>query len=62
MALEVILFDGRSDATKAQLSAGLLRVIEPCFARTLASKPCDITVRITDMHRASYAKTAGPDR
>ncbi len=60
VAMNVSIFAGRDDETKARIAASVLRVIEPYFAATTASMRCDITVRITDMHRASYAKSTGP--
>ena len=50
------LLDGRSDATKQQLSANLLAVLDANIANSagLALQRC---VEIRDVHRASYAKS-----
>lgn len=50
------LLDGRSDATKQQLSARLLAVLDSMVATApgIALQRC---VEIRDVHRASYAKS-----
>jgi len=58
VTMNVCIFGGRDDATKAQISKGVLGVLQRHFARTLAERRCNITVQVTDMHRDSYAKLA----
>ncbi len=55
-ALEICILDGRDDATKARLTSGLLEVLQRHFARTCEQRRCSLSVRVTDMHRASYAR------
>ena len=56
VALEVCILDGRDDATKGHITSGLLEVLERHFARSCEERRCSVTVRVTDMHRASYAR------
>ena len=56
VALEVCILEGRDDATKARITAGLLGVLERRFARICEDRRCSLTVRLTDMHRGSYAR------
>ncbi len=58
VSMNVCIFSGRDDATKAQISQGVLKVLEQHFPRTLVERRCSITVQITAMHRNSYAKLA----
>jgi 5-carboxymethyl-2-hydroxymuconate isomerase len=58
VTMNVSIFGGRDDATKAQISQGVLQVLEQHFSRTLAERRCSITVQISDIHRESYAKLA----
>jgi 5-carboxymethyl-2-hydroxymuconate isomerase len=59
VTMNVCIFSGRDDATKAQLSQGVLQVLEQHFPKTLVERRCSITVRITDIHRDSYGKLTG---
>lgn len=55
-ALEVCILEGRDDATKARITSALLSVLERHFARACEQRRCSLTVRVTDMHRGSYAR------
>jgi 5-carboxymethyl-2-hydroxymuconate isomerase len=56
VTMNVCILSGHDDATKAQISQGVLRVLERHFPKTLVERRCSITVRITDIHRDSYGK------
>ncbi len=56
VTMNICIFGGRDDATKTQISNGVLQILERHFAKTVAEKRCNITVQISDIHRDSYAK------
>ena len=56
VALEIGILDGRSDEAKAHLSESALDLLAQHFSAALAETRCNITVRVTDLHRASYRK------
>jgi 5-carboxymethyl-2-hydroxymuconate isomerase len=56
VTLEVQVLDGRTDAVKAQLSASLMAMLARAFPRTSAAMRLNLTVQITDLHRASYQR------
>ncbi len=59
VAMEVCIFEGRDDGVKAGITAAVLEVLGRHFRRTIADPRCSVTVRLTDMHRGSYAKGGG---
>ncbi len=51
------ILSGRDDTVKKDLSGSILKLLERFLPRTLVETRCSVTVRITDMHRDSYART-----
>ena len=57
VTINICILSGREEVVKIELSNTVLKLLERLFPRTLAETRCSLTVRITDMHRNSYAKT-----
>ncbi|MEU6896032.1 hypothetical protein ABZ934_30635 [Streptomyces sp. NPDC046557] len=55
--LDVRTFAGKSPQTRAAIAETALAVLTRAFARTLRETSCDISVQITELDRASYART-----
>lgn len=55
--LDVQILEGRDDATKARISEALLAVLAPAFPRTAAAMRLNLTVQVSELHRASYRRT-----
>jgi 5-carboxymethyl-2-hydroxymuconate isomerase len=61
VALEMQVLEGRDEATKARISEALMEVLERAFARTAAGIRLNLTVQVSDLHRASYRRTNLPE-
>jgi 5-carboxymethyl-2-hydroxymuconate isomerase len=63
VSMEIAIFEGRDEATKARITSAALDVLKAAFPVTMARTRCDLTVRISEMDRGSYAKycSAGPE-
>jgi len=55
-ALEICILDGRSDELKSRITAGALELLDRHFAGALEALRGSLSARVTDMHRASYAR------
>jgi len=59
--LDVQILEGRDDATKARISEALMAVLAGAFPRTAAAMRLNLTVQVSELHRASYRRaTSGP--
>ena len=56
VTLDVQLLEGRPDDVKAELSDTLLRLLLAAFPHSLAGMKLNLTVQISDLHRASYRR------
>ncbi len=56
VTLEVQLLEGRPDEVKAQLSEALLQVLRSAFPHSQAGMKLNLTVQISNLHRASYRR------
>ena len=56
VTLNVQLLAGRPDDVKAQLSDALLPVLAKAFPRSAEGMRLNLTVQISDLHRASYRR------
>ena len=56
VTMNVCIFGGRDEATKAKISNGVLQVLQQHFPKTFAERRCSLTVQISDIDRDSYAK------
>ena len=56
VTLDIQILDGRSDAAKEGFSEAALEVLQKAFARAIETSRCNVTVKVTDMHRSSYRK------
>jgi 5-carboxymethyl-2-hydroxymuconate isomerase len=54
--LTVAILDGRDLELRQRLSRQLLGALREEFSMAYAERPCDLTVEIREMERASYAK------
>lgn len=54
--LEVAILDGRPLDLKQAIADGMRRVLERCFARSIAEGLLGLTIEIRDMDRATYVK------
>ena len=54
--LTVSILSGRDEVFRQELSASCLAVLRAGFGRAWEERPCDLTVEIREMERASYAK------
>ncbi|MFJ9641558.1 5-carboxymethyl-2-hydroxymuconate Delta-isomerase [Streptomyces sp. NPDC004244] len=59
--LDVRTFAGKSAQTKAAMAEAALAVLTSAFARTLRETACDLSVQITELERASYARVRSED-
>lgn len=59
--LDVRTFAGKSSATRSALADAALAVLTRAFARTLSETDCDVSVQITELDRASYARARSGD-
>lgn len=55
--LDVQVLEGRDDATKARISEALLAVLAGAFPHTAAAMRLNLTVQVSELHRASYRRT-----
>ncbi|HEY3270566.1 MAG TPA: 5-carboxymethyl-2-hydroxymuconate Delta-isomerase [Geothrix sp.] len=56
VTLDVQLLAGRTDDVKAQLSEVLMAVLARAFPRSAEGMRLNLTVQISDLHRASYRR------
>jgi 5-carboxymethyl-2-hydroxymuconate isomerase len=56
VTLDLQIMEGRDDATKARLSELLMAVLAPAFPRTAAAMRLNLTVQVSELHRASYQR------
>jgi len=56
VTLDLQIMEGRDDDTKARLSELLLAVLAPAFPRTSAAMRLNLTVQVSELHRASYRR------
>ena len=56
VALQICILEGRPDELKSRLTAGALPILERHFTATRVARRCSVSARVTDMHRASYAR------
>lgn len=56
VTLDVQVMEGRSDDVKASLSEALMPVLQRAFPRSAEGMRLNITVQISDLHRASYRR------
>ena len=54
--LDVRLMEGRSDATKAEISRRCLAILMEAFADAEVGRNLQITISVSDLERATYAK------
>jgi len=59
VALELAILGGRNDGVKRQIADSLFAVLCATFPRTLEVDRSSLTVRVTDIHRASYCRAMG---
>jgi len=63
VTLDLQIMEGREDEVKAQLSEALLAVLARAFPRTSAAMRLNLTVQVSELHRASYRRqTSGEGR
>ena len=61
VTLDVQIMDGRDDAAKTRISEALMAVLAPAFPRSAAGMRLNLTVQVSELHRASYRRqTTGP--
>lgn len=56
VAADLRILDGRSDERKRELSALVAEALRAAFPQSLAEQRFSLTVRVSDMHRASYRR------
>lgn len=56
VTLDLQILDGRSDEVKRQLTQMALDVLIQAFPKSIAQQKSSISVRVTDIHRASYQR------
>lgn len=61
VALSIRIFDGRSDAVKAELAESVLPLLMAAYPAAMATGAVDISVQIVDIHRDSYRKIGMTD-
>ena len=54
--LDVQILEGRDDAAKARISEALMAVLARAFPRTSAAMRLNLTVQVSELHRASYRR------
>ncbi|MFK0011781.1 5-carboxymethyl-2-hydroxymuconate Delta-isomerase [Streptomyces sp. NPDC091027] len=54
--LDVRTFAGKSPETRAAIAEAALAVLTRAFARTMSETTCDVSVQVTELDRASYAR------
>jgi 5-carboxymethyl-2-hydroxymuconate isomerase len=54
--LEVRLMEGRSTEVKAEVSSSCLEVLVAAFGEASTNRDLQVTVHVTDLDRATYAK------
>lgn len=60
--LDIQVLAGRTDAEKSQITDGMLAILERAFPHTARGMRLNLTVQVSDLHRASYRRqtTRGP--
>ncbi|MFN2443109.1 MAG: 5-carboxymethyl-2-hydroxymuconate Delta-isomerase [Thermoanaerobaculia bacterium] len=58
VTLDIQILEGRSDAAKEGLSFAVLEVLQKAFVRAIDTSRCNVTAKVTDMHRSSYRKAS----
>ena len=61
VALAIHIFDGRSDEVKVGLAESVLPLLQEAYPHSIAGGLVDLSVRIVDIHRASYRKLGMAD-
>ncbi|WP_243318444.1 5-carboxymethyl-2-hydroxymuconate Delta-isomerase [Geothrix paludis] len=56
VTLDLQIMEGREDAVKAQLSEALMALLANAFPRTSAAMRLNLTVQVSELHRASYRR------
>ncbi|WP_257305231.1 5-carboxymethyl-2-hydroxymuconate Delta-isomerase [Geothrix campi] len=56
VTLNVQILSGRTDEVKAQISEALLQELARAFPRSAEGMRLNLTVQISDLHRASYRR------
>ncbi|MFI9630541.1 5-carboxymethyl-2-hydroxymuconate Delta-isomerase [Streptomyces sp. NPDC052042] len=59
--LDIRTFAGKSPATRAAIAEAALAVLTRAFARTMSETGCDVSVQVTELDRASYARARSRD-
>ncbi len=54
--LTVAILTGRDDEQRRRIGERLVQILREAFARAWDERPCDITVDVREMPRATYAK------
>ncbi|MEU7298585.1 5-carboxymethyl-2-hydroxymuconate Delta-isomerase [Streptomyces exfoliatus] len=54
--LDVRTFAGKSPENRAAIAEAALAVLTRAFARTMSETSCDVSVQVTELDRASYAR------
>jgi 5-carboxymethyl-2-hydroxymuconate isomerase len=54
--LDIQVLEGRSDEVKAQISAAMMPILAAAFPRTTEQMRLNLTVQVSDLHRASYRR------
>ncbi|MCX5589162.1 5-carboxymethyl-2-hydroxymuconate Delta-isomerase [Streptomyces erythrochromogenes] len=54
--LDVRTFAGKPPETRAAIAEAALAVLTRAFARTMSETTCDVSVQVTELDRASYAR------
>ncbi len=58
--LTVAILAGRDPETRRRVAERLLGVLREAFATAWAERPCDLTVDVREMERATYVKAMNP--
>jgi len=58
VALDVSILSGRPDDAKARITDGALELLKQHFAESIAEQTCNITVKVSEIHRSSYRRFA----
>lgn len=54
--LDLQIMEGRENEVKAQLSEALMTVLAGAFPRTTTAMRLNLTVQVSELHRASYRR------
>ncbi len=60
VTLDVQVLEGRSDAVKAQISSAMEALLARAFPRTTEGMRLNLTVQVSDLHKASYRRHTFP--